>query len=62
MADPGSVDPFIPTEDEVEVDAETATAIERGVKAADEGRFITLEETRERMQQWLSKSSSRNPR
>jgi predicted transcriptional regulator len=58
MANSGSTDPFVSTEEEVQVDAETATAIEQGIKAADEGRSTTLDEARERMKQWLSKSSS----
>jgi predicted transcriptional regulator len=53
---------FVNTEPEVEVDAETATAIELGIKAADEGRVVTLNEARKHMRQWLSVSSSQNPR
>jgi predicted transcriptional regulator len=53
---------FVNTEPEVEVDAETAAAIELGIKAADEGRVVTLDEAREHMRQWLFRSSSRNPR
>jgi len=60
MANPERIDPFVSTEDEVEVDAETASAIQRGIEDADAGRVITLEEARERMHQWLSKSSSPN--
>jgi predicted transcriptional regulator len=60
MSKPESIDPFVSTEEEVEVDAETAAAIERGMKAGDEGRFVSLDEARERMKQWLSKSSSPN--
>jgi predicted transcriptional regulator len=52
------IDPFISTEDEIEVDAETAAAIRRGIEDADAGRVVTLEEARERMEQWLSRSSS----
>jgi predicted transcriptional regulator len=40
---------FVNTEPEVEVDAETATAIELGIKAADEGRVVTLNEARKHM-------------
>jgi predicted transcriptional regulator len=50
-------DPFVSTEEEVEVDAETTAAIQRGIDDADAGRVITLEEARERMHLWLSKSS-----
>ena len=41
-----------------EEDEETLTAIDRGIKAADEGRVVPLEEVRQRMQTWLTKSSS----
>lgn len=58
MANQGNIDPFVSTEQEVEVDAETAAAIERGIQSADEGRSISLDEARERMKQWLSKSPS----
>ena len=40
MAEPVP-DLFVSTEAEVEVDAETAAAIERGIKAADEGRVVS---------------------
>ena len=50
---------FTSTEEEVEVDEETLAAIDRGIKAADEGRVVPLEEVRRRMQEWHTKSSSR---
>jgi predicted transcriptional regulator len=53
------VDRFTSTEEEVEVDEETLAAIDRGIKAADEGRVVPLEEVRRRMQEWHTKSSSR---
>lgn len=53
---------FVNTEPEVEVDVETAAAIKLGIKAAGEGRVVTLTEARKRMRQWLSVSSSQNPR
>jgi predicted transcriptional regulator len=40
-----------------EVEA-TLAEIDRGIKAADEGRVVPLEEVRQRMQEWLTKSSS----
>ena len=48
-------DPVPLTEEE---DEETLAAIDRGLKAADEGRVVPLEEVRRRMQEWLTKSSS----
>jgi predicted transcriptional regulator len=52
-------DQFTSTEEEVEVDEETLAAIDRGIKAADEGRVVPLEEVRRRMQEWHTKSFSR---
>jgi predicted transcriptional regulator len=52
-------DQFTSTEEEVEVDEETLAAINRGIKAADEGRVVPLDEVRRRMQEWHTKSSSR---
>ena len=61
MGNPVRLDPFVSTEDEVYVDAETAPAIQEGMEDADAGRVVTLEDARGRMQQWLSKSSSPTP-
>ena len=55
MGDGKAIDPFIWTEQEVEVDAETAAAIERGIRAADEGRVVPAEEVRKLIPQWISK-------
>ena len=41
-----------------EEDEATLAAIDRGIKAADEGRVVSLKEVRRRIQEWLSKSSS----
>ena len=48
-------DPAPLTEEE---DEDTLAAIDRGIKAADEGRVVSSEEARRRMQEWLIKSSS----
>ena len=53
-------DPLISTEQEVEVDAKTAAGIQRGIRAADEGRVIPSEEVRELVQQWISRFSTPN--
>lgn len=39
-------------------DEETLAAIDRGVKAADEGRVVPFEKVRQRLKTWLTKSSS----
>jgi predicted transcriptional regulator len=40
-----------------EEDDETLAAIKRGIKSIEEGRYYTLEEVREKLRQWNSKSS-----
>jgi predicted transcriptional regulator len=51
------VDPILEDEDEA-----TLAAIDRGIKAADEGRVVPLEKVRQRMKTWLTKSSSQKTR
>ena len=46
-------DPILDEEDEA-----TLAAIDRGVKAADEGRVVSFEEARRRLREWLTRSSS----
>ena len=62
MADGKALDPLVLAEQEVEVDAETAAAIERGIRAADKGRVLSAEEVRKLIPQWISKSSTPNRR
>ncbi len=52
----------VPVTDEVEVDADTLTAIDRGIKDADEGRTVSLEEVRKMVPEWISKFESQKPR
>jgi predicted transcriptional regulator len=47
---------------EVEVDEVTLAAIDRGLKAAREGRSVPLDEVREMIPEWISKFESQNPR
>ena len=46
---------------EVQVDAETLAAIDRGIKDADEGRTVSLDEARKLIPQWISKWSASVP-
>jgi predicted transcriptional regulator len=52
----------VPATDEVEVDAETLAAIDRGIKDADEGRTVSIAEVRKMIPQWISKFESQQPR
>ena len=39
-------------------DEATLAAVDRGIKAADEGRVVSAEDVRLRMREWLTKPSS----
>jgi predicted transcriptional regulator len=52
----------IPVVKEVEVDAKTLAAIDRGLADADDGRVVPLEEVRKLIPQWISKFESQKPR
>lgn len=62
MAELKPDDLFVSNEEEVKVDAETAAAIERGIKDADEGRTVSLDEVRKMIPEWISKFESRKRR
>ena len=47
------------TEDD---DEETLAAIDRGIKDADEGRSVSLDDARKMIPRWISKFESRKPR
>ena len=51
-----------PVTDKVEVDTETLAAIDRGIKDADEGRTVPIDEVREMLPKWISKFESQKPR
>ena len=48
--------------EEFEEDEETLAAIDRGIKAADEGRVVSFEEVRKLLPEWIRKFESRNGR
>ncbi len=52
----------VPATEEVEVDAATLAAVDRGVKAADEGRTVSLEEVRKMIPAWISRFESQTRR
>lgn len=52
----------IPATEDVEVDAETAAAIEQGISDANEGRTVRLDEARLLVSEWISKFASQKPR
>lgn len=51
-----------PATDEVQVDARTLEAIDRGAQAADEGRTVSIEEARNLIPEWISKFASQTRR
>ncbi len=52
----------VPATDKVEVDAETLAAIDRGIKDADEGRTVPIDEVRKMIPNWISKFESQKQR
>ena len=52
----------VPVTEPVEVDAETLAAIDRGIKDADAGRTVSLEEASAMIPHWISKYASQKPR
>jgi predicted transcriptional regulator len=48
----------VPATEQVEVDAATLAAIDRGIQAADEGHTMPLEEVRKMIPKWISKFES----
>jgi predicted transcriptional regulator len=52
----------VPVAEEIKVDAETLAAIDRGIKAADEGQAVSLDEVREMIPAWISKFESHHRR
>jgi len=48
--------------EELAEDEETPAAMDRGIKAADEGRTVSLEEVRKMIPEWIRKFESRKVR
>ena len=57
-----SIDPFVSTEPEVEVDAAISRILKQRMKSADQGRLVPAKEARQQIHQWLSKSSTMKTR
>jgi len=62
MANAKSIDPFVCTEPAVEISPATSRILSQRMKTSDEGRMVPAEKARQRMQQWLSKSSTTKTR
>ena len=52
----------VPVTDKVQVDAETLAAIDRGIKDADEGRTVPIDEVSKMIPEWISKFESQKSR
>jgi len=52
----------IPVTEEVEVDETTLAAIDRGIKDADEGWTVSIDEARKMIPLWISKFESQERR
>ena len=52
----------VPVTDKVEVDSATLAAIDRGVKDADQGRTVSIDEVRKMIPKWISKFELQKPR
>ena len=62
MAKAKSIDPFVCNEPAVEISQKTSRILKQRMKTADEGRLVSGEKARQRIQQWLSKSSTMKTR
>jgi len=55
------IDPFVCSEP-VEISPATSRILKQRMKTADEGRLVSGEKARQRIQQWLSRSSTTKTR
>jgi hypothetical protein len=56
-----NIDPLVCNEP-VEISQATSRILKQRMKSADEGRLVSAEKARQRIQQWLSKSSTTKTR
>ena len=62
MSKPKNIDPFVCDEPEVEISPATSRILKQRIKTADRGRLVPAPKARERIRQWLSKSSTTKAR
>ncbi len=62
MAKAKSMDPFVCDKPEVEISPATSRILKQRIKTADEDRLVSAKEARQRIKQWLSKSSTTKTR
>jgi len=56
------IDPFVSNEPAVEISPATSRLLKQRMKTADEGRLVPADKARQRIHQWLSKSSTTKTR
>jgi hypothetical protein len=62
MAKVRTIDPFVCSEPAVEITPATSRVLKQRIKTANEGRLVSAEKARQRIQKWLSKSSTTKTR
>jgi len=62
MAKAKSIDPFVSSEPPVGINSATSRLLKQRIKTADEGRLVPADKARQRIHQWLSKSSTTKTR
>jgi hypothetical protein len=62
MAKAKSIDPFVCNDPVVEIGSATSRILKERMKTAGQGRLVSAERARQRIQQWLSKSSTTKTR